>query len=423
MLIDIPVDQITEAHLQSLVIDRVAENRQLEYKLALPTGQRADVKEFLKDVSALANAMGGDIIYGMKEGKNSTGNTVAVSLDGIAGVDANNVILRLEDIIRNGIKPRLIGVRIQSFDLSNGNTAFIVRAPRSWNAPHVVDYDNHWRFYVRGAAGSYPMDVTELRNAVMAADTMKQRLEEFRLDRLAKIEADPMLDPGGKIILHFQPLDSIRDDFEVDINNVRLQRNNLMLMQFDSSESETRLNFDGLLAYRANQLKLETNIKLGYIQIFRNGKIEEVDTRILRILEEKQLGNILIPSRRFEGMILNGVQKRLALLKTLDIKSPVIMHLSLIGVKGYIMVPEGKADPFGDYLDSLKETARENPIDRDNLLLRGVLMDDFQGVDDKNLFQYAAAKLRSSFGAIWNAAGFNGSKHYDEKGIWTGLIY
>jgi hypothetical protein len=50
MLFDIPLDQITEAHLQSLMTDRVAEDRQLEYKLTLPTKQRSDVKEFLKDI-------------------------------------------------------------------------------------------------------------------------------------------------------------------------------------------------------------------------------------------------------------------------------------------------------------------------------------------------------------------------------------
>lgn len=50
MLFDIPLDQVTEAHLQSLVTDSVTEDRQLEYKLTLPTKQRSDVIEFLKDI-------------------------------------------------------------------------------------------------------------------------------------------------------------------------------------------------------------------------------------------------------------------------------------------------------------------------------------------------------------------------------------
>lgn len=97
----------------------------------------------------MANAIGGDIIYGIVEGVSEDGNTVAQVLQGISGENSDDEILRLDNLIRDCIKPRLIGIGIRALQLSNNNTAFIVRVPRSWNAPHVVDRGGHWRFYYR----------------------------------------------------------------------------------------------------------------------------------------------------------------------------------------------------------------------------------------------------------------------------------
>src|SRR4051812_34677712 len=90
MLFDIPLDNINESHLQSLV-NGAPEGRQIEYKRQLPGNSRDEGIEFLKDVTAMANTHGGDILYGVGEGKDAGGNTVAVAIDGVAGEDADKV--------------------------------------------------------------------------------------------------------------------------------------------------------------------------------------------------------------------------------------------------------------------------------------------------------------------------------------------
>ena len=75
-----PIDQIEEDDLQRLI--GTAESRQLEFKASLGKSDE-DVKEFLKDVSAMANATGGDI-YGVVEDIDENGNTVATEIQGIA---------------------------------------------------------------------------------------------------------------------------------------------------------------------------------------------------------------------------------------------------------------------------------------------------------------------------------------------------
>src|SRR5947207_7385913 len=105
-----PIDQIVEDDLQRLI--GTAESRELEFKERLGKSDE-DVKEFLKDVSAMANATGGDLIYGIVQDIDENGNSVAKSIQGITVENADDVILRLDNLIRDCLKPRLLGIRIQ----------------------------------------------------------------------------------------------------------------------------------------------------------------------------------------------------------------------------------------------------------------------------------------------------------------------
>jgi predicted HTH transcriptional regulator len=62
-----PLDLIDETILQTLVSNKVAEGKKIEYKQALPGNSDSEKKEFLADVSSFANAIGGDLIFGVEE--------------------------------------------------------------------------------------------------------------------------------------------------------------------------------------------------------------------------------------------------------------------------------------------------------------------------------------------------------------------
>ena len=67
MIFNLPLDQIDATVLERLKADSVREDRQLEYKEILPGGSDEEKREFLSDVTAFANAAGGDLIYGVRE--------------------------------------------------------------------------------------------------------------------------------------------------------------------------------------------------------------------------------------------------------------------------------------------------------------------------------------------------------------------
>lgn len=210
-----PIDDIEEADLAMLVTSNVAEGRSLEFKRDLPGTSDADVKEFLADVTSLANAQGGDAVFGIEEK-----NGAASRLAGLSLQDADAAILRLENILRDGIEPRLAGVRIRWIQLRSGNGVIVLRAPASLRSPHRVRFKNSGRFYSRNSRGKYEMDTHELRQAFNESEEFPSKLRAFhhRAVLNSKGEEFPFRlanDPG--VILSIVPISILRDPQDVPV--------------------------------------------------------------------------------------------------------------------------------------------------------------------------------------------------------------
>jgi hypothetical protein len=412
------LEDIVENDLLGLV--GVAESRQLEFKENIVGTADDEIKEFLKDVSAMANGMGGDIVYGIAEAVDQNGNTTANAVTGIAGQNADEVTRRFDNLIRDCVKPRLVGYGIQHVLLTNGDSCFVVRVQKSWNPPHVVDRRGHWRFYYRDSAGTHPMDITELRHAMTFSDMLARNLEEFRLTRLSKIAASSVLGHGAKIILHLQPLSSAQAASPIDIGRLRFDSRKLMLMPNMRTEPETRINFEGLLAYNARAANV------GYLQVFRNGSIEIVDTTI-----PSQTG---LPMRTLERHLMNTTTRCLGLMNDLGIASPVILHITLLGVNTYRI--EIEEDPVRFDIGFFNRRAEENPIQERDLVLPNIMIPQDELVQYANLtvadtnddhayselFIQSGMLLRPLFDIIWNAGGFTESLYFDQAALWTGRL-
>ena len=154
-----------------------------------------------------------------------------------------------------------------------------------------------------------------------------------------------------------------------------------------------RYNFDGLLSYSPISDSGSTN---SYIQIYRNGIIEAVESSIIRIFEGKKV----IPDW-YEAEVL-GVLDRIKLIyNELGINSPLIVLLTLIGVKGY------RVEASGRYIMSLRD---RNIIERDILVIPEVVVEEDE-FDSK-------VSMKPIFDTVWNSSGWPQSLNYNEKGEW-----
>ena len=75
-------DDVTLADIEALAANNVPEGRTLEYKSELPGPKDDDKREFLYDVTSLANTDGGDLIFGV-----DTKGGVATAVPGAPLVD------------------------------------------------------------------------------------------------------------------------------------------------------------------------------------------------------------------------------------------------------------------------------------------------------------------------------------------------
>ena len=385
------IDKITEQDLQELIDNSVAEGKTMEYKQALPENSDSGKKEFLADISSFANASGGDMIFGITENRD-TG--MPKELKGIDIENDDKEIIRIENIIRDGLEPRISLITIMPIVLSNSKSVLIIRIPKSWLSPHRIIFKGSDKFYSRSSKGKYPLDVGELRTAFNLSETVSERIRKFREERIARIYANetpvPFYD-NAKMVLHLLPLSSFSTSQQYDIEKIYSKR--VKMSPINSSGGNSRYTLEGVLNYEDSQ---EGKVR-SYVQFYRNGIIEAVEGYMLRPCEENKF---FIPSIAYEKELITGLSIYLKIMQEMKIEPPIFVFLSLVGVKDYYMAVNRYR--FG--------SDGGNSINRDVLVLPEIVIENYDGK--------AQDILRPCFNTVWNTCGFSKSLNYNKAGEW-----
>lgn len=378
---DKPLGDIKEQDLLDL-IGNIREHKHIEYKSTLPGPTPADKKEFLADVSSFANASGGDLIFGIEaEGG------VASALTGLDPASLDVDILRLEHVLRDGMDPRIPNVRIQPIPLEAG-AALIVRVPRSWIPPHRVKYGGTSRFYSRNSAGKYELEVSEMRPLFAMSEAATDKIREFRIERLSKIvsgEVNLPLNKKHRLVVHLVPFTAFNPSIRFDLSSLHLETDRLLPLQTFGAWNRPRHNFDGLLSYG-----LDHNRQCySYLQLFRNGSVEAVNTSLMTRNEREERSPELYIHVGYEDVVLDFVRTILSLQQEMGVEPPIFVMLSFLGVRGYDIAYSGNIPPGERY-----------PIDQNDLLIPEELIESF----DTDI----EVVMSRIYRIVWNAAGFSG---------------
>ena len=97
-------DAVTEADINQLIANGVAECYRLEFKRETYSTNDSAKREFLKDVTAFADSAGGRLVIGIAET-----DSIATSAHPISVAQADTEILRMESLLRDGVEPRIAG--------------------------------------------------------------------------------------------------------------------------------------------------------------------------------------------------------------------------------------------------------------------------------------------------------------------------
>ena len=233
-------DEIGWADLERMVAGGASEGRQLEFKLALPGGRDADVKEFLADLTSFANSDGGDLIFGVRDRYG-----VAAAVEGVATESVDAAILRLDNIARDGVDPRISGLRIGALTGEGGRAALLVRVPASFAGPHRVSYKGSSRFFARNSRGKYEMDTHDLGQAFAASEALPRRLHGLHQRTLAAGRGENMPMPlvdGPTALVTVAPVSILRDRIDL-----AMRRENALLPPQSVGGLDLLVGFEGVV--------------------------------------------------------------------------------------------------------------------------------------------------------------------------------
>lgn len=389
MLTKANFDSVNESDLAELVNAQVPEGMILEYKKELYGNSDSDKKELLKDVSALANTKGGHLVIGIEE-KDGVANSISPMSD----FNPDSELLRMEQIVRSGIEPPIIGIRMRAISLKEGGNAIVSRIPKSWVGPHRVVAKGHNRFYLRNSAGVFEPGIEELRSMFIQTASILEQAKLFRDSRIAEISTAGGLRPlvgNGRLFIHIVPTASLSGLVSLDLET--LHSNNQYFWPMGTSGMSPRFNYHGYLCERGG------DDNHGYVQVFRNGCIESTKGSIVRKFD----GALTIPGTGIEESVFRSVPKYIEGLSVNGVPGPFIILITLEDVLGAKYKVHNSM--WGD---------ENHPLPYDVMRLpEGFL-------ENEITVQNIHKAMKPCFDALWNAIGYSESQNFGKDGVWNG---
>lgn len=391
-------DAVTVADLEALIESGAPEGRTLEYKSGQYTWdvepRERSRSEFAKDVSAMANTVGGHLIIGMR-----TADGAASKLVGMAGLDADAEIRRMDEILQGGVQPRLYGVRIRNLRLADGNQVLLLRIPRSANAPHRVAVNQANRFYLRNSAGCYEASVEDLKMLFSAGSDFQDRFQNLvdrRLEAVANMRVNVNLLPHqGFAVLHIVPLNAFSKGGVLDPEALAQLHN--QFRPLGAANWASRVNFDGRVFYR------EGPVCHGYTQVYRNGTVEAVKAGLVSPMDAAG-------ARRLNGTtiiedLVFGIRSYFSALRQIGVDPPFLAQITLLDVGGATLVLR-----VAGRLDGYRDDGAPQPLHPQSLMLPWFEVADY--VDDAGY----DALVRPAMDALANAGGLPRCPYYNADG-------
>jgi hypothetical protein len=385
-LINIPLDEITEDHLRRLIATQAAESLHVEYKRETYGANDDQRREFLADVSSFANAAGGDLIIGMTAAKGIPTGVHPFTGDGEAER------LRLEQIARDGLHPRILNLHTRAVLLAGGGFVVVVRVPKSYHPPHRIIFKNSARFWARSSAGKYEPNVEELRRIFTEAPLLAERARAFRIERTARIGAREtpvgLLD-GGNLVLHVVPFAAFDFGQSLSLDEVSTHPNEFA--PIGGSTRDYQITFDGFLT--ASNAEGLSKPQRAYVQVFRSGAVEAVTSSLSR---GKDSNFLILPY--IQSWIITYARKYAASLQMFGAEPPFAIMASLVDVRGKRLLQDFLENAYPEDFPSMV-------LSRDQYHFVESIFENVPQ-DDKD----AGKQLKATLDHLANAAGLPSSR-------------
>jgi hypothetical protein len=159
------LDLKNKTDLQRLVDESLEESLTLDYKDSRALSREGKAPEELcKDVTALANSAGGQLVYGIEEDK-ATKKPSRVD-DGVT--DPKITREWIEQTLNSRVQPRMNGVTTTRIDMGNNQFGYVITVPQTQTGPHQAP---DGKYYKRFDLQSVHMHDYEVRDIMRRSTT------------------------------------------------------------------------------------------------------------------------------------------------------------------------------------------------------------------------------------------------------------
>ncbi len=201
--------------ITNLIENNVAEMQNLEYKSEVWGNSDSNVREMLKDISAIANAFGGYILIGIPEDDNGLPG------DEIQWLTDEEAEMQRDRIIRcciSSIEPRIPGLKVGIIHEEGQGAMIKIFVPRSTRRPHMV-LRSADRFFIRHDRQVSRMSIEEIREACLRTENLQQSIRDFIEQR--KDEIRDMITDNTTLVIGAAPLTIGTDFIDIDDQSIR----------------------------------------------------------------------------------------------------------------------------------------------------------------------------------------------------------
>jgi hypothetical protein len=238
-----------------------------------------------------------------------------------------------------------------------------------------------------------------------SSDSLAEKIRHFRDERIELVVANNLpvrLTPHPKTVLHLLPYSALDPNSSIDVSLLEHRSSEFPpLSPYHLRSWGPRYNRNGLLITGNSG---DPPVPSTYLQLFRSGVVEAVESMSLRSQHPRDLGlDPIISASAFEGVVIEALKRFLRLLELVEIEPPIVVMLSLVGVKGYrLCIPGHMNGNISTY-----------KIEDDNFLLPIGLIQSYTEPVDK--------VLQPAFDAIWQSVGYARDTLYQDsgKGNWS----
>ena len=384
------LDHVSESYLQSLCDDKCPESQTLEFTLELPSTEKN--QELMKDVCALANADGGDLVYGIAEVSGAASKVVPLT-----SASLDTAKRRIIQVLDN-IEPRVQGLRVHPIEVSGGYIV-IARVPASFDGPHSYRVESSRRFVMRNGTSTTDMSFDQIRTAFDRTATLADRAHQFIDKRFNAISRGHTWKPfvtGPICVVALVPIAGLAGRISVDIAALNTSYEEYMFE--DWTHVSKTMNLDGLVVYPNSS----ADGALAYSQVYRNGAVEGLRTGAVPGSTPPR-----IPSTVITKFYRDAVDKFVRASRHRGFTGPAVLRCALLSTNGYALAVGQSNDPVG------KNVAA---TDRNDLVLPDVWINAIEGIEKS---EQVDAIVRPMMDVLWQAFDVKRCLEFDMAGNWA----